>query len=198
MADCSNMSDAELVHLLKAGDHKSFSEIYERYSPLLFIYAYKKLQDEEGAKDIIQEVYIYLWNSRENLTIQTTLAGYLYKAVLNRVLNIFRHIKITREYIASFQNIINHAPEQTDYLIREKDFQKLIEKEIRQLPEKMRVIFLMRYRQHLSYKEIAQQLHLSEHTVSTQIKRSLKTLKGRLGFCAFLYLLLLGIVNNIF
>jgi RNA polymerase sigma-70 factor (family 1) len=195
MNDCRTFSDAELVELLKAGDHHSFTEIYKRYNSLLYIYAYKKLQDNESAKDIIQEIYVHLWNSRSNLNIQTTLSGYLYKAVLNRVLNVFRHVAITQEYISSFKEVTDNAPAQTDYLIREKDLKSLIEKEINNLPEKMREIFQLRRQEYLSNKEIADRLNISEHTVATQIKRALKTLRGKLGLFLFIYAFLTGMLK---
>lgn len=195
MTDCRTLSDAQLVDLLKAGDHHSFTEIYKRYSSLLYIYAYKKLQDNESAKDIIQEIYVHLWNSRSNLNIQTTLSGYLYKAVLNRVLNVFRHVAITQEYISSFKEVADNAPAQTDYRIREKDLKSLIEKEINNLPEKMREIFQLRRQEYLSNKEIADRLNISEHTVATQIKRALKTLRGKLGLFLFIYAFLTGMLK---
>ncbi len=195
MTDCRTLSDAQLVDLLKAGDHHSFTEIYKRYNTLLYIYAYKKLQDTESAKDVIQEIYVHLWNSRSNLNIQTTLSGYLYKAVLNRVLNVFRHVTITQEYISSFKEVTDNAPAQTDYRIREKDLEALIEKEINNLPEKMREIFQLRRQEYLSNKEIADRLNISEHTVATQIKRALKTLRGKLGLFLFIYAFLTGMLK---
>lgn len=195
MTDCRILSDAQLVDLLKEGDHHSFTEIYKRYNSLLYIYAYKKLHDKESAKDIIQEIYVHLWNSRSNLNIQTTLSGYLYKAVLNRVLNVFRHVAITQEYISSFKEVTDNAPAQTDYRIREKDLKSLIEKEINNLPEKMREIFQLRRQEYLSNKEIAERLNISEHTVATQIKRALKTLRGKLGLFLFIYAFLTGMLK---
>lgn len=195
MTDCKSLSDDQLIKLLKEGNHSSFTEIYNRYNTLLYTYAYKKLQDTESAKDIIQEVYVYLWNSRENLDIQTTLSGYLYKAVLNRILNIFRHIAITQEHVASFKETINDAPAGTDYRIREKDLAILIEKEINNLPEKMREIFQLRRKEYLTNKEIAERLDISEHTVHTQIKRALKVLRGKLGLVLYIYALLTGLLR---
>lgn len=195
MTDCKALSDAQLVKLLKEGNHSSFTEIYNRYSALLYGYAYKKLQDREGAKDVIQEVYVYLWNSRATLDIQTTLSGYLYKAVLNRVLNVFRHISLNQEHISSFKETINAAPAGTDFKVREQDLEALIEREIAKLPEKMREIFQLRRKEYLSNKEIAERLNISEHTVHTQIKRALKELRGKLGLILYIYALLTGLLG---
>lgn len=186
MADYKLLSDTELVKLLKSSDYAAFTEIYNRYQSLLYIYAYKKLNDKEASKDIVQEVYIQLWKSRSDFQLYSTLTGYLYKVVLNRILNEFKHKKITQQYISSFKAIVPVNGSTTDYLVREKDITALIEQEINALPEKMRQVFQLRRQQYLSNKEIAAHLGLSEHTVATQIKKALKLLKGRLGMLIYI------------
>lgn len=186
MADYKLLSDTELVNLLKSSDYAAFTEIYNRYQSLLYIYAYKKLNNKEESKDIVQEVYIHLWKSRADFQLHSTLTGYLYKVVLNRILNEFKHQKITRQYISSFKHIVPMNASRTDYLIREKDITALIEQEINALPEKMREVFQLRRQQYLSNKEIAAHLGISEHTVATQIKKALKILKGRLGILIYI------------
>lgn len=186
MADYKLLSDTELVKLLKSSDYAAFTEIYNRYQSLLYIYAYKKINDKEESKDIVQEVYIQLWKSRSDFQLQSTLPGYLYKVVLNKTLNIFKHKKITQQHISSFRKIVPMNGSTTDYLIREKDIAALIEQEINALPEKMREVFQLRRKQYLSNKEIANLLGISEHTVATQIKKALKALKGRLGILIYI------------
>jgi len=180
------LSDTELISLLKADDHTAFTEIYDRYQSLLYLYTYKKLQDKEEAKDIIQDVFITLWNSRQNFELQVTLTGYLYKAVLNKVLNSFRHKSITQQHIDSFKKIVVANLETADYLIREKEIASLIEREIQALPEKMREVFELRRKEYLSNKQIAERLQISEHTVATHMKKALKTLRLRIGLVAYL------------
>jgi RNA polymerase sigma-70 factor (family 1) len=186
MKDYKSLADTELVKLLKSSDYAAFTEIYNRYQSLLYIYAYKKMNDKEESKDIIQEVFIQLWKSRSDFQVYSTLSGYLYKVVLNKVLNQFKHKKITQQYIKSFSAIVPMNGVKTDYLIREKDISALIEQEINALPEKMREVFQLRRKQYLSNKAIADQLGISEHTVATQIKRALKILKGRLGILIYI------------
>lgn len=186
MTDYKLLSDTELVKLLKSSDYAAFTEIYNRYQSLLYIYAYKKLNDKEESKDIVQEVYSQLWKSRSDFQLHSTLSGYLYKVVLNRILNQFKHKKITQQYISSFKAIVPVNASTTDYLVREKDITALIEQEISALPEKMREVFQLRRQQYLSNKEIAAHLGLSEHTVATQIKKALKILKGRLGILIYI------------
>jgi len=186
MSTYPSYSDQQLVLLFKQGDKNAFAEIYGRYHTLLFLYAVKKLSDEEGAKDIIQEVFVSLWNTRDNFIEGAPIAPFLYRSVLNRVRNIFRNQEVSQEYIASLQSTINERHETSaDYLVREKDIQAMIELEISNLPDRMRQIFELRRKKYLSNKEIAIELNLSEHTVATQIKNALRTLRKKLGSAIF-------------
>lgn len=175
------LSDFDLIEKLKFGDEVAFREIYNRYSSLLLIYAYRKLQDKEEAKDVVQDVLAKLWSSRSTLDISNTLAGYLYRSVLNKILNIFRHKDFDRQYIQAIQNLIDTETVATDFLIREREMAAMIEKEISTLPDKMREVFELRRKDYLSNKEIAVRLSLSEHTVATHMKKALKVIRLRFG-----------------
>src|ERR1700761_5935849 len=111
-------SDEELTVLLKDGDHSAYAEIYQRYHGLLFIYANKKLNDKEAAKDLIQEIFLNLWNNRETQNINE-LAGYLYRSVRNRAFDIFAHQKVKQQYVDSLQNFLDTDTATTDHLLRE-------------------------------------------------------------------------------
>ncbi len=76
----------------------------------------------------------------------------------------------------------------TDHLVREKQMKAIIEREISKLPKKMRIVFELSRNEHLSHKEIAETLNLSEQTVTDQIKKALKILRTRMGMCFFLVL----------
>lgn len=192
MTGYNSYTDKDLVDLLVKDDDAAFREIYKRYNTLLYLYAYRKLQDKEESKDIVQEVFIALWDNRGNFLLKTYLAGYLYKSVLNRVLNVFRHKGITQKY-ADIQKLeIDVDSTETDFLIREKEISALIASEIDNMPPRMKEIYQLKKQGYLSTKEIAAQLNLSELTVSTQLKRALKHLRSRLGLIIFL----LYIINS--
>jgi len=172
--------------LLNKGNRSAFEEIYLRYDSLLYIYAYRKLRDKAEAQDVVQEIFINLWANRLDFKLNTSLSSYLYKSVLNKILNLFKHKQIIQKYIDAGDHYIDAFSEGTDYLIREKEINALIEKEIAAMPPRMREIYLLKRRDFLSTKEIADQLQLSEFTVSTQIKRALKLLRLKLGLIVFL------------
>lgn len=184
--------DAELAVLLRSGDDVAFREIYLRYDKLLYLYAYKKLRDREEAMDVVQDVFAWLLSNRSTFVLNTTLSGYLYKSVLNRIFDIYRHRDIIRQYVDSGEHYIEVDSNQTDYLIREKDIAALIDREIAAMPERMREIYLLKRKGYLTTRQIAEQLGLSEHTVSTQLKRAMKLLKVRLGVVVYILFVLNG------
>lgn len=189
MALFQTLTDQELAILLKKGEEEAFTEIYERYHSLLYVYAHKKLNNKQEAEDIIQEVLTALWNNRFDLAIQTSLPTYLFTAVRNRAFDLFSHKKVEAKYIASLQSFIEDPGIQTDFLVRENDLKKLIEKETQALPPRMREVFQLSRKSNLKHKEIAEVLNISEQTVSTQIKKALRVLRMRLEFCSWLFLL---------
>jgi len=190
MANLSSFSDEELIILFKQGDHAAYTEIYRRYSGLLYLHAYNKLQNREEARDILQELFIVLWDRREEIEFKTFLSAYLYQAVQNRILKLYAHKKVRSSYV----NIVKEyrLPENniTDHLVRESQLAKMIEEEIGALPHKMREVFLMSRKEHLSYKTISRQLGIEETTVRKHIQNALKILKAKFGFFAFIFFFL--------
>lgn len=190
MAAYKTYSDQELAVLLKDGDQNAYTEIYDRYSPLLYRHAYKKLGNVTESSDVIQDVFLTVWSKRSLIDTAENLSGYLYTAVRNNILNLFAHKKVRSKYEDSLGQFAGGDGTVTDYLVREHQMAEMIEREISALPEKMREIFLLSKRQHMKNKEIAELLGISEHTVATQMKRALKQLRGRLGLVLYISLLL--------
>ena len=173
------LSDTALIILTQKGDEAAFSEIYQRYSGVLHRHAYSKLNDKEEARDLIQELFVYLWDKRLSLSLTNSLSSYLYSAVRNRVLNIIAHKSVENKYLESLHDFADKNEIIADYQVRERELRDLIEREVAKLPTKMRKIFELSRNEHLSHKEIAQQLQLSEQTVTKQIKNALKILRSK-------------------
>lgn len=173
--------------MLFAEDASAFEEIFLRYEPLLLNFVYKKINDRDEAKDVLQDIFIQLWNNRSrNQKAIVSLASYLYTMALNKIRDRYKHQMIHEEHIGKLQALIDQKDKGADYQIREKDITLLIEKEIAALPDKMRAVFLLRKDAFLSNKEISEKLGISEQTVETHMKRALKTLKQRLGPVVYL------------
>ncbi len=190
MSTYQSLTDHELFVLMQDGDKYAFEEIYERFNGLLYIYACKMVPDREDARDIVQEIFVYLW-SNPNIQIKTQLSSYLYTAVRYKIFDWLDKNKSRTNYLQSLEDFSEKGDYVTDDYIREKEFAALIEKEVSLLPSKMRVIFEMSRRQHLTQKEIAEILHLSDKTVKKQMSNALKVLRLKLTSFLLLAIILL-------
>lgn len=191
MGTYSNLSDDKLIQLLTESDHAAYTEIYHRYFYLLYFHAYKKLRDEEQAKDVVQDVFANLWFKRDSDLQMSNLGGYLYTAVRNRIFDLFAREKVKSNYIDSLGDYLStHTNPPTDHLIRENQLKAYIEKEIQALPPKMRRIFEMSRKEEMSHREIAVKLGTSENNVSTQITNALRVLRTKIGIVGAIFLLI--------
>jgi len=190
MSVYKNVSDRELSILLREGDKAAYTEIYQRYYRLLFVHSYKKLRNEEEAKDLIHELFASLWKKRDTIDFNGNLVGYLYISMRNRVLDYFSHKDVESKYITSLQHYIDIDNAKTDYRIREKDLLEFIKKEIQALPPKMKEVFELSRNEYLSHKEIGEKLDISEQTVSKHISNALRTLRVKLGASFLIFFLI--------
>lgn len=182
----NTLSDLELAELIKLGNHQAFTEIFDRYSPLLFVHAFNKLNDREKARDAVQEVFIKIWSKKESLNISTNLSGYLYISLKNIILDAIAREKIKTEILEDLQNFLSDPGASADYAVRERLLNELIKKEIASLPPRMRQVFELSRTHQLSHKEIAERLNISEETVRDQVKKAIKILRRRIRFFVFL------------
>jgi RNA polymerase sigma-70 factor (family 1) len=181
MAAYNSYTDQELAALLRQGDRTAFTEVYQRYWPLLFRHARKLLQADEGAKDVVQDVFISLWTAVVEFNEHTSLSAYLYTSTRNKILNTFRRNKVASTHLESLGNFIEQGTNVTDHLVREHMLAKQIEDEIENLPVRMREVFELKRKQNLSYKEIAAEMNISELTVKTQMNKAITILRGKFG-----------------
>ena len=173
------ISDSDLLTLFKGGDQSAFKSIYERYWQLLYISACKILKDEEEAKDVVQEVFISLLSKREELEISVGISSYLYSAVRYKIFDLISRKKVRQIHLDSLESYVSVGNFSTDRALIEKEITAEIEKEIQNLPQKMKEVFELSRKEELSHKEIAEVLNISDKTVKKQISNALKLLKPK-------------------
>jgi RNA polymerase sigma-70 factor (family 1) len=183
-------TDHQLLEFLKEDDHAAFTEIYARYSAVVYRNAYKLLNNRAEVMDIVQELFTSLWNKRAEISITTNLSGYLYVAARNCIFKTLSHQQVAFKYLDFLEPDIVERTSTSDHLIREKQLQVIIEEEINELPLKMREVINLSRKSYLTHKEIALVLHISESTVKKQVNNALKILRVKLGTYLSLLLLL--------
>ncbi|WP_235891189.1 RNA polymerase sigma-70 factor [Sphingobacterium lumbrici] len=186
----STLTDIELTDLLKSGDQLAFTEIYHRYSSLLYVYAYKLLGDTDAAKDLTQELFINLWDKRTTIDFNKSVSSYLYTAVRYKFLKLVSHQKVRTVYAEQFLNLFEEGTNSTDAYISEKDLIMQVEKLIEDLPPKMAQAFRLSRLKHKSNQDIAEELEVSEKTVKNLVSQANKHLKPKIDKLKLLLFLL--------
>ncbi len=170
------MDDKQLISLLSEGNKDAYTEIYYRFFDRLYNYA-KKLNDEDIAEDVIQDIFYTLWEKREQIIIKGNLEGYLYAAVRNRIFDLTARRHVEQRYANSVELFTDRSVSVTDHRVHERELTSLIEGVITGFPVKMRRVFEMSRKDYFTHREIATELNISEQTVRTHIKNSLKILR---------------------
>ncbi|QEE49217.1 RNA polymerase sigma-70 factor [Flavobacterium alkalisoli] len=173
----TSLSDSELQNLLKEGSQDAFGVIFDRYWKKLYNYAYKIYREEEICQDIVQEIFISLWNNSGEAVI-LNLEGYLMRAVKYRVANHIRSLKFTQEHEDALLTIAD--PVKTANDIEYREFEQGILNEIDKLSPKCREVFLLSRFENYTNSEIAKKLDLSIHTVEKHISNAIKHLRTNL------------------
>jgi len=176
-----NTSNLELrehaLTKLKNGDWASFEEIYNTFRPQLYAFVFRYLKSKEDSEEIVQEVFIQIWENRASLNEKLSFKSYLFTITKNRIIDYFRKKKIeiiSKNYIFHFTEIVH---ENTYKEIIAKDMDLALSEAIDKLPEKRKIIFLLSKKFGMSRNEIANFFSISENTVKNQLQEAINFLK---------------------
>lgn len=184
--------DETLIGEIRIGNEAVFETVFRRYYAPLCRYALPMLGDHDEAEEVVQSVFVAIWERRDSLLITSSLKAYLYRAVHNRCLNRINQQAVQaghREQAAAELYTDGASPTQS-LLIDELGVQ--LQRAIRLLPEQCRRVFELSRFDELSYKEIADRLGIATKTVENQIGKALRILRTELSDYLPLLLLLAG------
>lgn len=168
----ADLSDNILLDNLKNSSHEAFDALFQRYWKKCFSIAWRKTGDEQESLDIVQDLFIHIWEKRADLPDDLNLPAYLTKAVRNRVLNWYRHL----------QNNSQNAQDATPHPISHQELHEEWSTAIDTLPERMREIYLLRHQDELSIAEISQKLNLQPQSVRNQLSHAVQRVRQLLTF----------------
>lgn len=176
---------------LKDNSSVIFEQVFREMSPKLYRFALTYTMNEDMAEDIVQDTFMHLWAVAASLPDDTNINSYLYSSVKNSCLNYYKHLQVED----SNRTKLTEALVYLGSLEYEDDgglFEK-VQACLQQLPEQQRKVLELKIFQGMSYKEIAEELQVSEVTVHTHVKRAYKFIRESL---PLLYVLMLvkGIV----
>lgn len=170
----------DVLAALKEGDKQVFEQVFREHYRVLVGYGMKMLKEQEGAEEIVQDIFCKLWESREKLEIKTSLKSYLFRAVHNRCLNQIKHIDIRENYKENNQARINDEEQHFSERYDKFELQQQIDNAINTLPTERQRIFRMSRFDGMKYQQIADELGISIKTVEAQMGKALKTLREEL------------------
>jgi RNA polymerase sigma-70 factor, ECF subfamily len=173
-------SDVSIVRRLKENDEAAFELIFNKFSKKLYYFTLSYVHSQTETEEIIQNVFVSLWENRDMLSEAFPIQNYLYKVTINHVYNYFKHQLVRRRYFEKM--IIEGKDEDHEAMqgILTNDLGEIMNKIIGELPLRQQVIFRLSRAEGLCHAEIAKQLGLSVRSVENQIYRSLKYIRGKL------------------
>jgi len=160
-----------LIERIGKDDIKAYNKLYNSFYTPLCVFARRYLTDMETIEDCVQDIFMNIWKNRKNLSIETSIRSYLLSSTRNKCLSIIEKNKSKLTYE---QYILNTYDEYSaDDLYSVEELKEMIDEGIQKLPEKLRMVFCMNRFEHLTYKEIAEQLNISVKTVELYMHKSL-------------------------
>lgn len=171
--------DNGLVKLLQKGNVLAFDSLFQVYSPKLFGFALKYLKNETDAEELVQEVFVIVWENRQMLKSELSFKSYLFTIALNKIRKHFNQKATSLRYIET----LNYESEVTDSQLIQDNYESVLQQInliIEQMPQRRREIFVKSKLEGKSSKEIAIELDITTGTVDNQVSDALRFIRSQL------------------
>lgn len=177
MLETNNHSEQLLVSELKNGNEKAFRSLFDLYYQDIYGYSISLLKSKEAAEENVQDVFMKVWQNRENLNPDQSFKAYIFTIARNQAFNALNKAAndLVLKEAVFYESQKSH--EYGDYSIREEDCKKLRKQAMKQLPPKRKQIFKMSRKKGMSYEEISQELGISINTVRNQMSKALESMR---------------------
>jgi len=169
--------EREIIRRIKEGDMEVFETLFKSSYISLVKYAGTFVKDRDTAEEIVQDLFVKIWNERENLSINSSLTGYLFRAVHNRCLHHLQHLKVIEKHVMEKSAERPLTADEADSGIYLKELEDKIACVLEKLPEQCCKIFCMNRFEGYKYREIAEKLSISVKTVEACMGKALKELR---------------------
>ena len=180
------------------GDTRAFRFFFDKYYDNLCNYVNLYIHDKYVSEDIVQDIFIYFWEKRGIIMMDTSVKSYLFRASRNKYLNYLRsekcHHAIKMEVNASIDSFVDPEDSKLDIM----QLERIINNSINNLPPRCREVYLLHKNDDLTYKEISSRMNIAEKTVENQMTIAFKKLKEQLSpyYDQIFVLLLLGLFGK--
>lgn len=165
-----------LLSALRQDNKEAFSLLFQKYYTDLVLFCGNFVRDKSSCEDIVQSIFLKLWNDRKSIRIETSLKSYLLRAVRNSCFDEFRHLEIVRQYESDPDHSVLDCYDTDNYILY-SDLSAHLQQALDQLPAAYREAFEMNRFEGLKYREIAVRLNVSERTVEVRVSKALEMLR---------------------
>ena len=173
----SNICEPELTEQIKQGEKRAYRKIFEHYAPRIFRFANAYLKSNEDAEELVQDVFMQIWEKRNALDKNKNLEAFLFKVAVNAIYDFIRRKNIEQAYLDFIEHSSQASLENTWQTVIYNDMLEQLEILVEVFPEQQRKIFRLSKEKGLTNDEIATKLNLSKRTVENQLYRATATLK---------------------
>ena len=181
----------ETISSFVSGDISAFDQIYRHYSKKLFHFTFDLVKIKSEAEEIVQEVFLKLWQNRTKLREYTSFETFLFRIAYNTTISVLRKRAQEKRYIEYIKALsLVESGKNQNYAFELDELINTVNEIINQLPERQKDVFILSREQGLAYKEIAQELGISINTVENHMVRALKFIKTKLSDCSIFCLLI--------
>jgi RNA polymerase sigma-70 factor (ECF subfamily) len=172
--------DSEITRRIREGDVEQFESLFRSSYVSLVRYAKVLIKDHDTSEEIVQDLFFRLWQDRNKLSIESSLNGYLFRAVHNRCLHHIEHLKVMERHAEEMSRRQPERQENPADIIQYAELQEKIARILEKLPERCGQIFYMNRFEGLKYSEIAEKLSVSVKTVESNMGRALREFRKEL------------------
>jgi len=190
------LENKALIRRLKDGDEQAFTALYHQYSPTLYRNILRLVKEEEMALDMLQELFIKIWNNRASIEPEKDIRAYLFNIAYNQVRDFFRRAARDRKLEDQLITRATECYEHIEQLLQQKETAAILDKVIDALPVQQRRIFILCRVEGRSYEEAAAMLQLSISTIGNQLSKATKTIRNQLNISDLSFLWASAVVSG--
>lgn len=169
--------DRALVQRIKQGDRAAFEALFRAYAAPLCQFVYRYVACRQVAEDLVQDLFLHIWQQREIWNVPRSVSSYLYRAARNRALDQLKHENVVERWRDEVYHNSDMTADSADTLLRTGEVTMHVQTTIASLPERCRIVFILSRWHGLSYREISQVMQISVKTVETQMSRAFDKLR---------------------
>lgn len=181
MKDYLLYSDEELMQEIKADNMFAFDVLYKKYSRRIYKFGFSILKSQEEAENLIQDVYLNLWENRHKVAEDSSVKSYLFTIAYNSSISIIRKKARESQFVEYLKTLQEVNEDPVNVALEYNELTNKLDEIIKVLPRRQREVYLMHRVEGLKYNEIAERLNISVNTIENHMSRALRTIREKLG-----------------